>query len=60
MKCLLCNRKNNKIEELKDHYVKYHNVDENNLFFKKSMKRKKTRRMWFIVESVIIVTSLFF
>ena len=44
MKCLLCNRKNNKIEELKDHYVKYHNVDENNLFFKKLINEKKKNK----------------
>ena len=44
MKCLLCNCKNNKIEELKDHYVKYHNVDENNLFFKKLIDQKKKNK----------------
>ena len=35
MKCLLCDYKNNEKKELKEHYLKYHNVDENNLFFKR-------------------------
>ena len=41
MKCLLCDYKNNEIEELKEHYLKYHNVDENNIFFKKLIDQKK-------------------
>ena len=41
MKCLLCDYKNNEIEELKKHYLKYHNVDENNFFFKKLIDQKK-------------------
>ena len=41
MKCLLCNFENNEIEQLKEHYLKYHNVDENNLFFKKLINQKK-------------------
>ena len=41
MKCLLCNFQNNEIEQLKEHYLKYHNVDENNHFFKKLINQKK-------------------
>ena len=40
MKCLLCQYKNNEKKELKEHYVKYHNVDKNNLFFKKLINQK--------------------
>ena len=40
MKCLLCQYKNNQKKELREHYVKYHNVDENNLFFKKLIDQK--------------------
>ena len=40
MKCLLCQYKNNEKKELKEHYVKYHNVDKNNLFFKKLIDQK--------------------
>ena len=39
MKCLLCEYKNDK-NELRRHYLKYHNVDENNLFFKKLIDQK--------------------
>ena len=41
MKCLLCDYKNNQIQELKEHYLKYHNVDENNFFLKKLINQKK-------------------
>ena len=40
MKCLLCQYENNGKNELKEHYLKYHNVDENNLFFKKLIDQK--------------------
>ena len=41
MKCVLCNYQNNQINDLKKHYVKDHNVDENNVFFKKLIQKKK-------------------
>ena len=41
MKCLLCQYISNDINELKEHYLKYHNVDENNFFFKKLIDQKK-------------------
>ena len=41
MQCLLCDYKNNQRKELKEHYVKYHTVDENNIFFKRLIKQKK-------------------
>ena len=40
MKCLLCEYKTNDKNQLKKHYLKYHNVDENNLFFKKLIDQK--------------------
>ena len=33
MQCVLCKTTN--IENVKEHYIKFHNVDENNVFFKK-------------------------
>ena len=41
MKCVLCNYQNNQINDLEKHYVKDHNVDENNVFFKKLIQKKK-------------------
>ena len=41
MKCLLCNYENNKREQLKEHYLKYHDIDERNLFFKKLINQNK-------------------
>ena len=41
MKCLLCNYQNSNKKELEEHYVKYHNIDENNLFFKKVINQNK-------------------
>ena len=41
MKCLLCNYENKERDQLKDHYVKYHNIDKNNLFFKKLINQNK-------------------
>ena len=40
MKCLLCKFNANDKNELKKHYVKYHNVDENNLLFKKLIDQR--------------------
>ena len=44
MKCLLCQYISNDINKLKEHYLKYHNVDENNLFFKKLINQKKKKK----------------
>ena len=41
MKCVLCNYQNNQVNDLKEHYLKDHNVDENNVFFKKLINQKK-------------------
>ena len=41
MKCLLCNYENNDKKKLKEHYIKDHNVDENNVFFERVINRKK-------------------
>ena len=36
--CLLCNRSFENETKLKDHYVKFHNVNENKFFFFKKKK----------------------
>ena len=41
MKCVLCNYQNNQINDLEKHYIKDHNVDKNNVFFKKLIQKKK-------------------
>ena len=45
MQCLLCKYKSSYIEKVKEHYLKSHNVDQNNIFFKKLIdlnnKKKK-------------------
>ena len=41
MKCVLCNYQNNHIDELKERYFKDHNVDKNNVFFKKLIRKKE-------------------
>ena len=40
MKCLLCEHITNDKEKLKQHYIKFHNVDENNKFFIKLIDQK--------------------
>ena len=35
MKCVLCQYDNNQVIELKKHYIEKHNVNENNVFFKR-------------------------
>ena len=40
MKCVLCNYQNNKLNNLEEHYVQDHNVDKNNVFFKKLIQKK--------------------
>ena len=40
MKCLLCKFNTNDKNQLKNHYLKYHNVDKSNLFFKKLIDQK--------------------
>ena len=40
MKCLLCNFKANDSENVRKHYLDFHNVDQNNHFFKKLFKKQ--------------------
>ena len=40
MNCLLCNYNDNENKKIKEHYLNQHNVDENNLFFKKLITQK--------------------
>ena len=44
MECVLCTTTN--IENIKEHYVKFHKVEENNVFFKKFINRKKTNVLY--------------
>ena len=53
MKCLLCKFNTNDKNELKSHYLKYHNVDENNLFFKKLIDQRNN-----VIHGRKIATSL--
>ena len=41
MECVLCNFRSNIKENLKQHYENFHNVDKNNVFFKKLMQQSK-------------------
>ena len=45
MKCVLC-QYDNKLNDLKEHYIKDHNVDENNVFFKKLISQKENVFHW--------------
>ena len=38
MKCLLCNRQFNGVEELRKHFLEFHKVDAFNHFFQKLFK----------------------
>ena len=40
MKCLLCNFTTNEKNKLKNHYIKYHNVDKDNSFFNKLIDQR--------------------
>ena len=44
MQCLLCNYKSSDIEKVKEHYIKNHNVDQNNIFFKKLIDQNKKKK----------------
>ena len=46
MQCLLCNQKSTNIENLKEHYIKSHDVSENNVFFKRLIDQKKKNVMY--------------
>ena len=41
MKCVLCHYENNQVNDLKEYYLKNHNVDENNFFFKKLINQNE-------------------
>ena len=46
MQCLLCNQKLTNKENLKDHYVKSHKINENNVFFKRLIDQKRNNVMY--------------
>ena len=46
MQCLLCNRESTNKENLKNHYVKSHKINENNVFFKRLIDQKKNNVMY--------------
>lgn len=39
IKCLLCNFESNDMEDLKKHYIDFHNNDQNNRFFIELFKK---------------------
>ena len=43
MKRLLCNQKFNQDDQVKQHYINFHNVDPNNHFFLKLFKPTKQK-----------------
>ena len=40
MKCLLCDVKSNEKSEVENHYLNFHNVDKNNIFFQRLSDEK--------------------
>ena len=40
MKCLLCKFNANEKRELEKHYLNFHNIDEDNLFFRRLIEEK--------------------
>ena len=40
MKCLLCKFKSNEKAELENHYLNFHNVDKDNVFFQRLFDEK--------------------
>ena len=44
MQCLLCKYKSSDIEKVKEHYLKSHNVDQNNIFFKKLIDQNEKKK----------------
>ena len=46
MKCVLCQFDNDQLNKVKEHYVKQHNVDENNKFFQKLINKNEKVLHW--------------
>ena len=46
MKCVLCQYDNNQVNELKKHYIEKHNVNENNVFFKRLISQNDNVLHW--------------
>ena len=46
MNCVLCQYDINQLNDLKEHYIKKHNVDENNVFFKKLINQNENVLQW--------------
>ena len=40
MKCLLCNYTDDNLDKIEDHYINYHRINKNNLFFRQLMLNK--------------------
>ena len=40
MKCLLCKFTANNNSEIENHYIKFHNVDKENVFFRRLIDKK--------------------
>ena len=56
MKCLLCKFISKNKSEIENHYINFHNVDKENVYFKKLLTKKT---MFFLVKDVQNVMSLF-
>ena len=46
MKCFLWDFKSNDLENVRKHYLDFHNVDRNNHFFKKLFKKQNKSFSW--------------
>ena len=46
MRCVLCQYDNNQLNDLKEHYIEKHKVDENNVFFKKLINKNENVFGW--------------
>ena len=46
MKCVLCQYDKNQLNELKKHYIEKHNVNENNVFFKRLIGQNENVLHW--------------
>ena len=44
LSCLFCKNKSSDIEKVKEHYLKFHNVDQNNIFFKKLIDQNEKKK----------------
>ena len=46
MRCVLCQYDNNQLNDLKEHYIQKHNVNKDNVFFKKLINQNENVLQW--------------